>query len=102
MSKTVELFARAQESQEKFDYFVCGISGALFAYLGPLYTPRKLAFDASLFEPLALSCFIVSFYMGLKRIEHTTEAKRLNFHHFQACDRASQASTQAEQLDAVA
>jgi hypothetical protein len=57
-----------QESSEKFDYFMSGVTGALFAYLGQAldYSSHWIAFWTGM---ATLGALAVSFYYGLKRIE---------------------------------
>lgn len=78
--RSIELFKQATESREKFDYFVCSVAGALFAYVGQNYIPAKLDFSPVLFEPLALLLLVISFFAGLKRIEGGGTIKKLNMH----------------------
>lgn len=72
------IFAGAREAQQKFDYFVTGVAGALFAYIAQTYTPKELAVAPSSLEPFALVCLALSFYFGLRRIEASVVVMRLN------------------------
>jgi len=65
-------------SVEKFDYFVCSVAGALFAYVGQNYTPHKLDSTYSVLTPLALVYLILSFGFGFRRIYIANIAKKLN------------------------
>jgi len=58
-----------REEANKFDYFVCGVSGAIFTYVIKDYSPKRLGFNSSLFETVALIFLAASFYFGIKRIE---------------------------------
>ncbi len=46
--RSIEVYGHYREAEQKLDYFVCGISGALFAYLGQHYIPHKLVCDATI------------------------------------------------------
>ncbi len=76
--RSIEVYGHYREAEQKLDYFVCGISGALFAYLGQHYIPHKLVCDATILEPLALLFFAISFYYGLIRIETAMLCLRIN------------------------
>lgn len=86
--RSIQVYGWAQESAEKFDYFLCGVTGGLFAYLGEHYTPRKLEFGISAFEPLALCLLVAAFFAGLRRIEYCSTAKRLNHDYLDAAEKA--------------
>jgi hypothetical protein len=69
MSDQIELYRRGQEAAEKLDYFICGVAGALFAYIGQTYQPHKIEFGITLIEPFSLLCLAAAFLAGLRRIE---------------------------------
>ena len=48
----LELFRKGHESADKFDYFICTVAGAIFAYDAEHYLPRRLDFSFHLFEPV--------------------------------------------------
>jgi hypothetical protein len=62
------LYKAAHEAQQKFEYFLTGIIGAMFAYIVQTYTPQKLDWSASTLEPIALIFLAMSFFLGLHRI----------------------------------
>lgn len=82
MAESLSLLAyqEGKEAQQKLDAFLVGICGALFAYIGQTYEPRKLALDASLFDPISLILLAVAFFAGLKRMEAFINCSRFNFH----------------------
>lgn len=82
------IFSAYQEAEEKFDYFVCSVAGALFAYAGQNYVPVKLAWSPVLFEPLALLFLIGSFFAGARRIELRTRVKMANYAALDAEEKA--------------
>jgi len=86
--RSVEVTVLAHQSIEKFDYFICGLAGALFAYIGEHYSPRKLDFGISALEPMALFFLASSFLFGLKRIEWNTCVKKVNAAMLDAAEKA--------------
>tara|TARA_B110000093_G_C12688515_1_gene293092 strand:+ start:52 stop:561 length:510 start_codon:yes stop_codon:yes gene_type:complete len=66
-------FSDYREAERKFDYFVTGVSGALFAYLGPLYKPQRIELSPLSLEPLSLIFFAMAFYFGMKRIQSVVD-----------------------------
>jgi hypothetical protein len=59
-----DLFSKEHAASERFDYFVCGIAGALFAYIGQAYTPHTFGSRYYYLMPAAL-LLTVSFLFGL-------------------------------------
>lgn len=55
-------------ANEKFDYFICTVSGGLFAYIGEYFSPEKLNPLSTLLTFFALLFLAVSFWCGLRRI----------------------------------
>jgi hypothetical protein len=82
------LFKNAIEGQQKFDYFISGFTGALFAYTAQTYIPQRLDFGPSAIEPFALLLLALSFFFGLKRIETTNLARALNHDALDAAQKA--------------
>jgi hypothetical protein len=86
--RSIELFGITQKSSERFDYFVCGVAGALFAYIGEHYEPHKLEFGFSLLEPISLVMLACSFFVGLKQIETVIVQRRINYKILDVSERA--------------
>ena len=42
---TSELYKRGHEAVEKYDYFICDVTGAIFSYEIQNFSPKKLNFD---------------------------------------------------------
>ena len=91
--RSIEAFAAQQKATETFDYFVCGVAGAIFAYIVKDYSPQKLAWDWSLLTPAALMLLAFSFFAGLKRIEATAGCARINAVQLDASERATHLTT---------
>lgn len=59
----------ADETEQKFDYFVTGLSAALVSYLVPKVEATALGFNPATLELFAILLFVASTLAGLKRIE---------------------------------
>jgi hypothetical protein len=85
---TYELYSKSRDSLEKFDYFICSVAGAIFAYVAQHYTPKVLAIDAATLEPVSLVLLAASFFCGIKRIElsgtiHNMDRYLTIYQHYQ-------------------
>jgi hypothetical protein len=49
-----DLFTKQHASNEKLDYFMCSVAGALFAYIGQTFTPEKLPTKCCIVSILSL------------------------------------------------
>jgi hypothetical protein len=76
--KSFELFSKEHASGEKFDYFICSVSGALFAYIGQTYTPHILSSWYFFLMPIALYLLSVSFAFSTWLLRFTKEITKLN------------------------
>ena len=92
-TRSTELFYRLHESAEKFDYFVCGVSGALFAYIGQNYHPQKLEIGISLYEPISLLFLAGAFFVGLMHVERVVLNRYINFQMLHAGEAAGNIMT---------
>lgn len=63
------LYQAAQEAQQKFEYFLTGAIGAMFAYTAQNYKPRTLDWSPSVLELASIGCFAVAFFLGLRRLD---------------------------------
>lgn len=88
--QSVHLIGKTHESETKFDYFVCGLAGAIFAYILKDYAPRRIDFGISMLEPMALLFLSFAFFMGLKRIESTKMLNLLNYEFLDASEKAGE------------
>jgi len=78
MKASLTLHEKSLASVEKFDYFLCGFAGALFAYIGQNYTPHKLDSWFYCLIPAALACLTVSLAFGLRRLQISIAVTELN------------------------
>lgn len=81
--KSALVYSKAIESEQKFDYFVATITGAIVAYSLQSYDPTKWNWNAQTLEPIALITLFISFFLGLMRIQtavgvikHNTDSLR--------------------------
>lgn len=63
------LYQASHEAGQKFEYFITGAIGAMFAYSVQNYSPEVLGWNPQTLEPIAILFLAVSFFCGLKRIE---------------------------------
>jgi hypothetical protein len=66
-----------REANEKFDYLVTGVSGALTAYIGQNIHAARLGANPQTVEVLALSLLVASLVCAFRRIEATVHLYRL-------------------------
>ena len=88
--ETLSIYKKAIEAADKFDYFVCTVAGAIFAYSAQHYSPRRLDFDWPLLEPISLLLLALAFYFGLKRIEASRTVTQINHGLVDSEDKAKQ------------
>jgi hypothetical protein len=86
----LELFRKGHEAADKFDYFVCTVAGAIFAYDAEHYVPRRLDFSFHSLESVSLLLLALAFYCGLKRIEASRTVTQLNHGLVDCEDKAKQ------------
>jgi hypothetical protein len=73
-----DLFSKSHNSNEKLDYFMCSVSGGLFAYIGQTFKPEELPKFSSLYTLLSLIVLAYSFFLGCKRIQTIAMITRIN------------------------
>jgi hypothetical protein len=81
-----DLFTKQHASNERLDYFMCGVAGALFAYTGQTFTPEKLSFYACIATIVSLLLLSLSFYCGYRRILAQNSITRSNHKEIATCD----------------
>jgi len=50
--RSLDVFKQLKEAEQKFDYFILGLTVALFAYIGEKYVPEPLALSSNTLELL--------------------------------------------------
>jgi hypothetical protein len=88
--RSMEMFGKAHEAESKFDYFVCGVAGAIFAYIVKDFVPRKFVWGIPTLEPASLCLLAFAFYFGLKRIEASKILNHFNHEALDASERAGE------------
>ncbi|WP_411825418.1 hypothetical protein [Luteolibacter sp. AS25] len=63
------LYQATQAAEQKFEYFITGAIGAMFAYSVQSFIPRCIDSIFAALEPVAIICFAVAFLCGLRRME---------------------------------
>jgi hypothetical protein len=84
------VFQSASEGQQKFDYFITGLNGAIFAYLVQAFEPERFGWNTATLEALALILLAISFFIGLKRLESVVVLMNLNHEFLAASEKAGQ------------
>lgn len=62
------LFDKEHTSREKYIYFICGVAGALVAYIGKDFKPSHPLSNHDLLMLWCLGCLVGSFIFGIARI----------------------------------
>jgi hypothetical protein len=88
--RSIEVYGTMHGASVKFDYFICSVSGALFAYIAQTYSPHKIEVGFSILEPISLLLLAVSFFAGLKRIETANTITRLNHNMLESDEKAGE------------
>jgi hypothetical protein len=78
MSESLNIFDKEHASREKYIYFVCGLAGALFAYIGKDYFPVHPIDCIGILTISALISFIVCIAFGMARIQVYTHGMSIN------------------------
>jgi len=68
-----------QQADERFDYFITGVTGAMCAYLVQTMTINPISFSPNSLELAGLAVLLISTYLGIKRIETAIGLHRSNF-----------------------
>lgn len=76
--KSFELFSKEHASTQKFDYYICSVAGALFAYIGQTYEPHKLNSFLNCLTPVGLLCLVVCLLFGFLVIYQNSTLTRIN------------------------
>ena len=85
--RSIEVFKTLKNSEQKFEYFMLGMTVALFAYIGEKYTPQPISFSQNTFELSALLLLVISIIVGFKRIEMNIVSQRLNYNNLHSSEK---------------
>lgn len=80
MDRSIIAFQHYREAEQKFDYFITGVTCTLFAFLAKDFTPRAIG-RPELAELLSRALLLISMYFGFKRIDVSIRVMHLN-HEF--------------------
>lgn len=75
---TLEIYKRSHEAEQKFDYFVCTVAGAVFGYEAERFFPNRLAFNSHLLELVSLLSLALAFWFGLQKLRCSVLGTRIN------------------------
>ncbi len=86
-NQSLEAWKNVKQAQQKYDYFIVGLSTTLFAYLGSKFTPEPIALSKNLFELVALICILISIIYGVLRLEKDIAIQSTDYRKLQAQER---------------
>ena len=66
----------ANEAEQKFDYFMTGLSAAIVGYIAPKLEPNALGLNPQTLELVSMLLFVGAVFAGFKRIEATIQLRR--------------------------
>ena len=76
--RSIIAFEYYREGEQRFEYFITGISTALCAYVGQTLQAQKFGLNPYTLEVLSLALVVTSIIFGFKRIEVGISLKSLN------------------------
>jgi len=91
--RSADVYGMTHAATEKFEYFICGVTGAIFAYITQTYQPQKLDNIFSVIQTVALVILAVSFFAGIRRIQLFNLKTRLNHALLEASEKAGRATS---------
>jgi hypothetical protein len=78
MSVSLSIYEKEHAARERYVYFICGVSGALLAYIGKDYRPDASWTRHDTLVIVTLASLLVSFLFGLLRILFYVEGMSTN------------------------
>ena len=81
---SLEAWKSWKEAQQKYDYFVVGLTTTLFAFLGSKYQPEPIGFSQNSFELAALFCLCISILVGVFKLESDISLLSTNLRKIEA------------------
>jgi hypothetical protein len=75
---SLEIYKKGQDAADKFDYFVCGVAGAVFAYDAEHYVPRRLDFSFHSLESVSLLLLPLAFVCGVQKLRYSVRGTHIN------------------------
>jgi|SRR5690606_29803282 len=68
-NRSLEAWKSWRDAHLKYEYYITGLTAALFAYVGSKYVPQKLAFSQNTLELIAIIFLGVALIIGIRRLE---------------------------------
>ncbi|WP_027253985.1 hypothetical protein [Photobacterium halotolerans] len=81
---SLEAWKSWKQAQQKYNYFIVGLSTALFAYLGGKFYPETLSFSQNSFELLSLVFLLISIVTGILIFESDLSFQSTNLRKIEA------------------
>ena len=75
---TLEIYKKAHDAADKFDYFVCTVTGAIFGYEAERFSPNRLDLDFHLLELVSILLLAAAFWCGLQKLRYSILGTRIN------------------------
>jgi len=75
---SLELYKKAHAAADKFDYFVCAVTGAIFGYEAERFSPNRMALDFHLLELISILLLAASFWFGLEKLRYSVRWTYIN------------------------
>jgi hypothetical protein len=66
----------ADDAEQKFDYFMTGLSAAIVGYIAPKLQPNALGLNPQTLELVSMLLFVGAVFAGFKRIEAAIQLRR--------------------------
>jgi hypothetical protein len=76
--RSLVAFEHYREGEQRFEYFITGISAALVAWVGQTLQPRKIGCNPYTLEVASIALVVASIILGFKRIETGIFLHQLN------------------------
>jgi hypothetical protein len=67
--RSIIAFEYYREGEQRFEYFITGISTALCAYVGQTLQPQRFGFNPYTLEIISLALLVASIILSFKRLE---------------------------------
>ena len=88
-SKILAVYGHLQEAEQKLDYFIVGVAGALCAFIAQSYRPEQLGLNPSTLEVVSVFSLLLSCVLGFRRIELSIIIGRINALMLESDDKLS-------------
>jgi hypothetical protein len=76
--RSIIAFEHYREGEQRFEYFITGVSTALCAYVGQTLQPHQFGYNAYTLEVISLALIVGSIILSFKRLELGVTIHSLN------------------------